>query len=77
MSIERLRYAAGGTVFEARQIAGRAHLAALLGARLVIDPLRIEAVELELADTGDEAPRLPQLPLGVRLGQAEIGRLDV
>jgi translocation and assembly module TamB len=77
VSIERLRYAAGGTSVEARHISGRAHLAALLGARLVIEPLRVESVEIKLADTGDEPPPLPQLPLGLRLGQADVGRLEL
>ncbi|HEY5898387.1 MAG TPA: hypothetical protein VIV54_12535, partial [Burkholderiales bacterium] len=76
VSLERLSFEADGTVIEARDVAFRAHVAALLGGRLVLDPLRIAKLDIRMAEGGGRPPQLPQLPFGLRLGQAEIGRLD-
>jgi translocation and assembly module TamB len=77
VTLERVRFEDGGTSIEARDVSGRAHLAAALGGRLVIEPLRIGALDLKLGPGGKGEVPLPNLPFGTRIGALEIGRLTV
>jgi translocation and assembly module TamB len=77
VTIERLRYQADGTRIEARQVGLHAHLAAALAGRLVIEPLRIAALDIEILAGGERAARAPALPFGARLVNVEIERLRV
>ena len=77
IGIERLRYLADGTRIEARDVCAHAHLAAALGGRLLIDPLRIAELEIEIREGGERAVSPPPLPFGVHLGNVEIERLRV
>lgn len=71
-----LRFAGDGTKVEARDIAAHAHLAALLGGRLAIDPLRVGEVTIEI---GESAPpgAAPVLPFAIDLREVSIDRLRV
>ncbi|HET7363340.1 MAG TPA: hypothetical protein VFJ70_07180, partial [Burkholderiales bacterium] len=60
--IERVRYEADGTLVEARDVGTHAHLAAALGARLVLEPLHIAALDIAIAPGGERASRPPLLP---------------
>lgn len=64
---------------EAQDLSGRAHLAAALGGRLVLEPLRIGALDIKVTPSVRRPPDLPipQLPFGMRIGALEIGRLSV
>jgi translocation and assembly module TamB len=51
---------------------------ALLSARLEVEPLSIERLSLALsAAPGGQPARPPSLPLGVKIGEATIGRLEI
>jgi translocation and assembly module TamB len=75
--IERVRYAADGTVIEARDIGTHAHLAAALGARLVLEPLHIATLDITIAEGGSRASEPPLLPFGVHLGQVDVAHLRI
>ena len=75
--IDRVRYDADGTVVEARDVGGHAHLAAALGGRLVIEPLHIGALDIAIGEGGRRATQPPLLPFGLRLGQVDVERLRI
>lgn len=77
VTIERLRFEADGTRIEARDVGLHAHLAAALGGRLVVEPLRIASLEIEIQAGGGRATQPNALPFGVRLGDVEVERLRV
>ncbi|HYR36751.1 MAG TPA: translocation/assembly module TamB domain-containing protein [Burkholderiales bacterium] len=77
VTIERLRFQADGTRVEARDVGLHAHLAAALGGRLVLEPLRIALLDIEIQEGGGRATKPSALPFGVRLGNVEIERLRV
>ncbi|HYY62470.1 MAG TPA: hypothetical protein VE756_13890, partial [Burkholderiales bacterium] len=75
--VERVRYEADGTLVEARDVGTHAHLAAALGARLVLEPLHIGTLDITIAPGGERATSAPLLPFGVHLGQVDIERLRI
>jgi translocation and assembly module TamB len=76
VTLERLRFSDETLTVEAKALSTHAHLAALLGARLVLDPLRAESLDIKLS--GVPAAGAPSsFPLAVSLGQAEVGVLRV
>jgi len=75
VTIDRLRFEADGTRVEARELGAHAHLAAALGGRLVIEPLRIASLDIEIREGGERASSPPALPFGLRLGNVEIEHL--
>jgi len=77
VELDRVRFD-GPTVVEARGVAGHGHLAAALGGRLVIEPLRIDSLQIVIG-TDDKAkpPSSPALPFGIRLGEFNLARLQV
>jgi translocation and assembly module TamB len=75
--IDRLRYEADGTRVVARDVGTHAHLAAALGARLVLEPLHIAALEISITPGGERASGAPLLPFGVRLGQVDVQHLRI
>ena len=75
--IDRVRYEADGTLVEARAVGTHAHVAAALGARLVLEPLHIGALDITIAPGGERASRAPLLPFGVRLGEVDVERLRI
>ena len=78
VEIQRLRFDSDGTVVEARGIAGHGHLAAALGGRLVIEPLRIASLDIAVAPDDKPARSSPPvLPFGIRLGEVELESLQV
>ena len=78
VEIERLRFDSDGTVVEARGVAGHGHLAAALGGRLVIEPLRVASLDIAITP-GDSSkpPTTPALPFGIRLGEVQLDRLRI
>lgn len=78
VGIERVRFQSGGTVVEARGVAGHGHLAAALGGRLVVEPLRIASLDITVAPDDKPTPASPPTPaFGVRLGQLQLDRLRI
>jgi len=78
VEIERVRFDSGGTLVEARGVAGHGHLAAALGGRLVVEPLRMAALAITITpDEKPTPPSSPVLPFGIRLGQVQLERLQV
>jgi translocation and assembly module TamB len=77
VTAERAWYESEGVRVEAARLALRAHLAALLGGRLTIDPLRAEALHLELKQTAAGNSAAPELPLRLHLANMAVGELSV
>jgi len=79
VSIARLRYGGDGVHVEAQDVRGRGSVLALLRGKLGIEPLRIARLRVELAEA--KAPSTPALefapPLGIRLGDVQVGRLEL
>ena len=77
VTAQRVWYESEGIRAEAAQLTLRAHLAALLGGRLTIHPLRAEALHLELRETPAGKSAAPELPLRLHLANVEVGELSV
>jgi translocation and assembly module TamB len=79
VSITRLRYGDDGIDIDAQDVRGRGSALALLRGKLGIEPLRIARLRVALADA--KAPSKPPpdfaLPLGIRLGDVQVERLDL
>ena len=74
---ERLSFESAAVRLRAEHVSLRAHLAAVLGGRLTIEPLRAQRIELELR-RGDEARRENfRLPLQLHIGDARVDTLVV
>ncbi|MFN2644680.1 MAG: translocation/assembly module TamB domain-containing protein [Burkholderiales bacterium] len=77
VTIDRLAYETDGTRIEARMLGTHAHLAAALGGRLVLEPLRIGSLDIAIGEGGARASSPPLMPFGVRIGALEIDELRV
>lgn len=77
MSADKVVYADEGLRVEARQVSLRAHLAALLGGRLTIEPLRAAALEIDLPEGDGQAATAPKLPLRLHVAQARVDAIVV
>jgi translocation and assembly module TamB len=77
VSAERLRFESAGLRVEAEEISLRAHLAALLGGRITIDPFRAEKIELEVRSADEERREPFRLPLALHIANASVGTLVV
>ncbi|MDA1116622.1 MAG: hypothetical protein O2979_01160, partial [Proteobacteria bacterium] len=79
VSIEQLSFAEGGVKLEARQLQGEGDVLSLMRGQIGIEPLRIESLQVALADSG-KTPSPPPgtaLPVGVRLAQVAIARFEL
>ena len=77
VAAERIAYRAEGFVLEARKLSARVQVAAALSARLVIEPLRLDSLDIGLAQTDDQPPKVPALPFALRIAQVEVARFAV
>ena len=77
ISAKRLAYAAEGLKVSAENVTLRAHLAALLGGRLAIEPLRIARLEVELPTASAKSGGSPKLPLALDLRQVTIDAIEL
>jgi translocation and assembly module TamB len=78
ISAESLIYGTDAIAVTAQEIVLRAHLAALLGGRLTIDPLRASRIAVELRETpAKEAGGKIDLPLRVHVANAQIDAVEV
>ena len=77
VTVQRLVYEADGTRIEARAIGTRAHFAAALGGRLVLEPLKVSSLDIAIGEGGSRASGPLAVPFGVRVGELEIERLRV
>ena len=78
MSADRLVYTAADLRIQADHVRLRAHLAALLGGRLTIEPLRIGSLQIDLLPSERQAaPKAPELPLRLHLGDARADEIIV
>jgi translocation and assembly module TamB len=74
---DRVSFRDATTRVLAEGFAGRLQLAALLSANVSVAPLAIERLTLELGPDDGKPPRLPQVPVGVQLRDAMVGRLEL
>jgi translocation and assembly module TamB len=79
ISAEKLAYKTEGFHVKAEKLSLRAHLAALLGGRLTIEPLRAAAIEVELQEKEEkqEISSAPKLPLRLHIARAEVDAIEV
>jgi translocation and assembly module TamB len=77
VSAEKLVYEAPGVRVTAEKLALRAHLAALLGGRLTLEPLRAARIEVQLFEDGKQSTAPPQLPLRLHVARATVGAIEV
>ncbi|HEU5175832.1 MAG TPA: translocation/assembly module TamB domain-containing protein [Burkholderiales bacterium] len=78
MAADRLVYSAEDLRIQVDRVSLRAHLAALLGGRLTIEPLHAASLQIDLIP-GDKAPATgaPKLPVRLHLGDARIDEVIV
>ncbi len=76
MFADRLSFADAETRVVAERFGARLELLPLLAANISLSRLSAEHLSLELVDTG-KPPQPPRLPVGLRLSDAAIGRLDI
>jgi translocation and assembly module TamB len=77
MFADRVTFRNAGTSLVAERVGGRLRLLALLSADLSLEHLSIERLSLELAEDDGKPPTPPRLPVGVRLSDATLGRLEI
>lgn len=77
VTMERLRFSDETLKLEAKNVIARVHLAALLGGRLALEPLRADSLDLVLIDSGKPKGAPPLIPLAISVGQAQVGSLRV
>ncbi|HEX6157777.1 MAG TPA: translocation/assembly module TamB domain-containing protein, partial [Burkholderiales bacterium] len=78
MAADRLVYSAEDLRIQVDQVSLRAHLAALLGGRLTIEPLHAASLQIDLIPS-DKAPAAaaPKLPVRLHLGDARVDEVIV
>jgi translocation and assembly module TamB len=76
VSAEKIGYERDGLSVHAENVVLRAHLAALLGGRLTLDPLRTETVSVKV-QTGNQNPTRSRLPLRIHIAHGEVDTLTV
>ncbi|HEX7055452.1 MAG TPA: translocation/assembly module TamB domain-containing protein [Burkholderiales bacterium] len=78
MFADRVVFQDGGTRIVAETLGARLSLPALLAAEVSLAPLSVERLSVTLAEgDGGSAPRAPRLPIGLRLRDATLGRLEL
>ena len=76
ITADKVAYDGDGLRVRAEKLSLRAHLAALLGGRLTIEPLQATSLEVELTETqGTE--KAPELPLRLHLSRARVDRVEI
>ena len=73
---DRVSFADEDSRVVAERFGARLELLPLLAANLSLSRLSAEHLSVELADTG-KPPQRPRLPVGIRLADAAVGRLDI
>ena len=77
VTAETLSFESSAVRLRAEQVSVRAHLAALLGGRLALEPLRAQKIELELRTAGEKPSEPFRLPLQLHIGNARVDTLIV
>lgn len=78
VAFQKMVYEDGNIRIEAREGSLRPHLAALLGGRLTVEPLRAASLQIDLLPGGSqEAAKAPTLPLRLHLGDARVDEIIV
>ena len=77
VTAETLAFESSAVRLRAEQVSVRAHLAALLGGRLTLQPLRAQKIELELRSAGEKPSEPFRLPLQLHIGNARVDTLIV
>ena len=77
VTIGHLRFEAGGTRIEAREVGTHASLAAAFAGRLSLEPLHIAALDIAIGEGGRRAAQPPTLPFGLRVADVRVERLRV
>ena len=76
VTAETLSFESSAVRLRAEQVSVRAHLAALLGRRLTLEPLRAQKIELELRSAGEKPSEPFRLPLQLHIGNARVDLLQ-
>jgi translocation and assembly module TamB len=75
---EKIVYSGEGMAIHASKVTLRAHLAALFGGRLTIDPLSAAAIEIDLRELRSDAGQAtPELPLRLHIANATVDEIEV
>jgi translocation and assembly module TamB len=74
---DKLQYTGEGIEILASNVMLRSHLAALLGGRLTLDPLRAERIEVELRATSERKDTDFKLPIRIHVANATIDEIEV
>ena len=78
IAFRKLTYSDEGLRIEARDANLRPHLAALLGGRLTIEPLRAASLQVDLLPSDTPPPTAaPKLPVRLHLGDARVDEIIV
>jgi translocation and assembly module TamB len=77
IEVETLHYQSDAWDLAAKNLSLRAHLAALLGGRLTLDPLHAARVEVELRATAEKKDPDFKLPLRLHVANATIDEIEV
>ncbi len=77
VTLQHLRFDSDGLGVEAREVGAHAHLLAALGGRLLLEPLRIAALDIEIREGGERASKPPAPPFGLSVRNVAIEHLRV
>jgi translocation and assembly module TamB len=78
ITADKLAYEGAEARIDAEKISLRAHLAALMGGRLTIDPLRVTSLAVEFRPgEGKKADAKPDLPLRLHVANAQIDSIEI
>ena len=77
ITAKKIVFASEGLRVEVDDVLLRPHLAALLGGRLAIEPLRAKKALVQLASTPSQSGGAAKLPLGLDLRQVAIDAIEV
>src|SRR5688572_3136543 len=77
IAADKVVYEADGFLVRAEKLSLRAHLAALLGGRLTIEPLQAASIEIELTEAKEKSAKAPELPLRLHIARARADRIEI
>jgi translocation and assembly module TamB len=77
LQAESLAYQSERLQISAKNVSLRAHLAALLGGRLTLDPLQAERVEVEVRARSEKKETDFKLPIRLHIANATIGEIEL
>ena len=77
ITADKLAYQGDGFLVRAEKLSLRAHLAALLGGRLTLEPLQAAALEVELTEAKEKSDKAPELPLRLHVARVHVDQIEI